>query len=162
MNATRAEETAPRSAPVPKQQDPIDERPFAVIVTDLWEKTEALVRQEMRLGITEAEEKVELLKVELKDEVAKLKVELVTKAIGGAVAAVGGLALVAALIMLLAEVMPPWLAALLVGVVAAGAGVLMLKKPMRVTPELQPRQLVPQRTVDSLRTDARTVKEAMK
>lgn len=139
-----------------------DERPFAVIVTDLWEKTEALVRQEMRLGITEAEEKVDVLKAELKEEVAELKVELSAKAIGGGVALAGVFALVAALILLLAHAMPDWIAALLVALVMGGAGAFLLKKPVRVSNAVKPRQLVPERTITSLRTDARTIKEATK
>jgi len=151
-----------RSAPVPRQTRNVDERPFTEIVTDLWEKTEALVRQEMRLGLTEAEEKVDLLKTELRHEVAQLKIELIGKAVGLGVALLGGLAFVAALILLLAEVMPPWLAALIVAVVLGGAGALLLKKTVHVETSVKPRDLVPERTVESLRTDARTIKEAMK
>jgi len=149
-------------SPQPNMPAAPDERPFAVIVTDLWEKTEALVRQEMRLGITEAEEKVDVLKAEVKQEVAELKVELVAKGLGASVALAGTLALVAALILLLAEVMPAWSAALLVALVAGGGGALLLRKPVQVSSSVEPRQLVPERTVESLRTDARTIKEATK
>ena len=120
------------------------------------------MRQEMRLGITEAEEKVDVLKAEVKQEVAQLKVELAAKAVGAGVSVAGALALVASLILLLAQVMPPWIAALLVALAALGGGALLLRKPVHVTNGVQPRELVPERTVESLRTDARTIKEATK
>jgi len=138
-----------------------DPRPLTAIINDLWEKLEYLVRQEMRLGITEAEEKADVLKQELEERAGQLKMDLGAMAVGGTVAFAGLLALVSALILLLARVMPAWSAALIVGVVLSGAGVLLLKRKPR-TKGVNARELVPQRTLDSLKQDAQRITEAMK
>jgi hypothetical protein len=106
-----------------------DQRSLAEIVADLWQKTETLLRQEMRLGIAEADEKVRTLKQEAEGQLAELKIELTAKVLAGGVLFAGLLSLCAALILLLAEAMMPWLAALIVGVVlSAGAAVLLRRK----------------------------------
>jgi len=107
----------------------VDQRTLAEIVTDLWEKTETLLRQEMRLGIAEADEKLRVLKSEAEGQLNELKVELIAKALAGGVLFAGVLSLCAALILLLSEAMMPWLAALIVGVVlSAGAFALLQRK----------------------------------
>jgi hypothetical protein len=137
-----------------------DERPVGVVVTDLWEKAETLVRQEMRLGIAEAEEKVDLLKADLDERITKLKLELAAKAVGGAVAVGGALAVVAAVVLLLAQVMPPWLAALLTGIVFGGLGFVLLRRKVDL-PSLPPAaELMPQRTVNTVKTDIKAIEEA--
>ena len=139
-----------------------DPRPLTAIINDLWEKLEYLVRQEMRLGITEAEEKADLLKRELAERASDLKVELTAMAVGGTVAFAGLLTLVSALVLLLARVLPAWSAALIVGVVLSGAGVLLLKRTNLKPKGMDARELVPQRTLDSLKQDGQRITEAMK
>jgi membrane protein len=77
----------------------------------------------------------------------------------GVLAFYGGAALVAALILGLATVVPPWLAALIVAVVVLGvAGVLALvgkKQAQRAGP------LVPEEAAASVKTDIQTVKKGM-
>ena len=105
----------------------------------------------------------------VRDEVALAKVELAEKArhvgIGaglfsgaGLVALYGVGALVATLILALAEVLPAWLAALVVTVVLfAVAGVVALLGKRQVdagTP------LAPEQTIDNVKQDLDTVKEA--
>jgi hypothetical protein len=137
-----------------------NERSVGALVTDLWEKTETLVRQEMRLGITEAEEKVDHLKYELDDRVKTLKLEVAAKAVGGAIAAGGALALVATLVLLLAYVMPPWLAALITGCVLSGVGFALLKRDVKLPATPPARELVPQRTIKNVKTDIQAIEEA--
>jgi hypothetical protein len=137
-----------------------DERGIGEVVTDLWEKAESLLRQEMRLGIAEAEEKVDLLKADLDDRLAKLKLELAAKAIGGAVAIGGALALVACVVLLLSEAMPPWIAALLTGVVFAGVGVALLRRKVELPPPPSAADLAPQRTVANIKADTQAIEEA--
>lgn len=141
---------------------PESERPISTIVTDLWEKAEMLLRQEMRLGLTEAEEKVNDLKVELAAKASQLKVELAAKALGGVVLFMGLLSIVAAVILLLSRVMAPWVAALIVGVGISVAGFVLLKRAMRLPEPPKPGQLVPHRTIESLKQDAQTITEATK
>jgi hypothetical protein len=143
-----------------KSQATEDGRPIGQVVTDLWEKAEVLVRQEMRLGLAEAEEKVELLKADLDARLAKLKLELAAKAIGGAVAIGGALALVACIVLLLSEVMMPWLAALLTGAVFVGVGVALLRRNVELPPPPPASVLVPQRTVASIKADTQAIEEA--
>jgi hypothetical protein len=87
------------------------EREVGAIVADVWENAEKLVRQELELGLAELDRRVD-----------KLKIGLTSAAIGGATLYAGVLVLLAAAVLGLANVMAPWLAALIVGVLATGAG----------------------------------------
>jgi hypothetical protein len=141
---------------------PSDERPIGEIVRDLWLNTETLIRQEMQLGLADAEQRVQTFKSQIDEEVDALKRELILKAIGGAVALIGLSVLVASLVLVLAEVMPAWLSALIVGLVIVGGSTALLlrSKPPSNLPEV--RELVPQRAVQSVKEDVRTVQEAIK
>jgi len=139
-----------------------DERPIAEIVRDLWLNTETLIRQEMQLGLADAEQRAQKFKGELSKDVDQLKRELILKAAGGAIAFAGLLSLTAALIMGLAEAIPAWLSALIVGVVIAGVGVALLLRSVRA-PELPDvRELMPNRAARSVKEDVRTIQEATK
>ena len=137
-----------------------DQRPIGVIVNDIWEKAETLVRQEMRLGLTEAQEKVDVLKVELDDRLRTLKLEAAAKAVAGALTAGGSLALVAAIVLLLAQVMWPWLAALITGAVLCIAGAVMLKRPVKLPPAPNAGELIPGRTIKNIKADIHAIEEA--
>lgn len=135
-----------RSAPTAPAAPSSEERPIGVILTDLWEKAETLLRQEKTLALTEAEEKVR-----------QLKGELAAYALAGAVLFAAGLVLASALVLLLSKAMDPWLAALLVGVVLGGGGYALLQRKSSRGPS--PRQLVPQQTIESLKNDVQTMTE---
>lgn len=122
------------------------ERPIGEIVVELWENTEKLVRQEITLASTELEGKMN-----------RAKREVGAVAIGGAVLYAGVLALMAALVLLLAQAMPHWLSALLVGVLCAGGGYFMVRKN-----QPNPAELTPRRTIESIKQDVRTFTEATK
>jgi hypothetical protein len=124
------------------------ERPLRELLSELWENSEKLVRQEFELALTE-----------LDDRIDKAKSSLASAAIGGAVAFAGVLALVAAIILLLAEAMAPWLAALIVGVVMAGTGALLLQKAKK---DVKPENMKLDRTAQSIRRDVQTFQEAVK
>jgi hypothetical protein len=137
------------------------ERTIGAIVTDLWEKTEVLVRQEMKLGIAEAEEKVDALKFELDGKVEQLKSELAAKAIGGVVAFAGLLTIVAAIVLLLATAMQPWLAASLVGAAFAVGGGVLLKRDLKLPAAASPAAFIPERTLESTtKRDLHAIQEA--
>jgi hypothetical protein len=141
---------------------PKDERPIAEIVSDLWLNTETLIRQELQLGLADAEQRAKAFKAELDKDVTVLKRELIIKAIGGIVALIGGLTLTAAVVLLLANELPAWLSALIVGLVISGAAAVMLMRTMR-TPELpDARELAPRRAAQSVKEDVNTIQEAMK
>jgi Putative Actinobacterial Holin-X, holin superfamily III len=160
---TQASEVAPmRPATAPHEHSGVDgnERTIGAIVTDLWEKTEVLVRQEMKLGITEAEEKVDALKIDLEGKVEQLKLELIGKAIGGIVAFAGLLTIAAAIVLLLAMVMKPWLAALLVGAAFAAGGGVLLKRELKLPAAPSPSAFIPERTIESTKRDLHAIEEA--
>jgi membrane protein len=130
--------------PVQHPQD----RPVGQLVSDATEQITRLVRNEMRLAAAELQQKGKRLGVG-------------AGLFGGAgvLAFYGGAALVAALILALATVLVPWLAALIVAVVVLGvAGALALvgkKQAQRAGP------LVPEETAASVKTDIQTIKEGM-
>ena len=131
----------------PPAQHPQD-RPVGQLVSDATEQITRLVRDEMRLAAAELQQKGKRLGVG-------------AGLLGGAgvLAFYGGAALVAALILGLATLLVPWLAALIVGVAVLGvAGVLALvgkKEAQRAGP------LVPEETAASVKTDIKSIKEGM-
>jgi hypothetical protein len=157
--------TPASSAERPQRQAgeaPVDERPIGEIVSDLWLNTETLIRQELQLGLADAEERAQAFKAQLKADADVLKRELTLKAIGGAAAFVGVLTLTAAVVLLLANELPAWLSALIVGLVITGGASVLLVRAMR-TPELpNPRELLPKRAAQSVKEDVNTIQEAMK
>jgi Putative Actinobacterial Holin-X, holin superfamily III len=149
-------ESAPRSL----SDAASDERPVGAIVNDILEKAEKLVRQEMRLGLTEAEEKVDLLKHELDERLDILKREAAAKAIGGTIAFAGILAVVAGIVLLLAKVMNPWLAAFLTGAALSVVGVVLLKREVKLPAPPSAAEFIPKRTIENIKADTRAIEEA--
>lgn len=105
-----------------------DTRPLGTIVAELWENTEQLARQEIRYGLAQVDERVELLKTEVDERVDRIKGDLTRVTLGGAVLYAGLLCVVAAIALLLAKVVDPWLAALITGVAVAGTGFALLQR----------------------------------
>jgi putative superfamily III holin-X len=123
------------------------ERSVGELFGQLTQDLSLLVRQETRLAKTEIQEKI-----------SRASRDLVALATGGVVALVGGLALTAAVILLLVHPigLEPWLAALLVGALLAGSGYVMLRGGLRDLKALDP---APRRTVESIKEDIQSVKE---
>lgn len=121
-----------------------DDRSVVTILTGLWEKTEALVRQEMRLASAELDEKM-----------VKAKRELIALGLCGALLFAGFSSIVAALILLLSEAIAPWLAAALVGVVSSVGGFVLAQREKHAAADL-----VPDRTIESIKKDVNTIREA--
>jgi cation transport ATPase len=124
-----------------------EERSIGVLFGALSQDMALLVRQEAQLAKTEMQQKV-----------SKVTTDLVSLATGGVVALVGGLALTAALILLLIDPVgiEPWLAALLVGAVLAIAGWVMLRRGVKDLKRTDP---TPRRTVESIKEDIQWAKE---
>ncbi|HET6779042.1 MAG TPA: phage holin family protein [Gemmatimonadales bacterium] len=106
-----------------------------------------LVRQEIQLARTEMSEKL-----------SRFTTNLVSVLSGGFVAYLGGLALVAALILAIRDLANISLAlsALIVGAVLAIVGYVMLQKGVK---ELKRVDLAPRRTVETLKDDVQWAKE---
>src|SRR5688572_23469983 len=122
------------------------EPPLKDVLVELWQNTEKLVRQELALASAELDVKAQ-----------KLKTEVAASALGAGLIVAGALALIAAVILLLALVMPAWVAALLTSVVTAGSGYALLKAKR---PSMA--DVTPQRTLQSLKKDVQTFTEPTK
>ena len=123
-----------------------DDRSLGELFTDLVQEMTTLVRQEVILA-----------KTELTQKATRVGRDVGFLALGGAVAYAGFLAIVAALIIGLATLgLPWWLAALLVGVVVAGAGYVLVQRGLTA---LRREDLTPRQTIETLKDDARLVKE---
>ena len=133
----------PQSAPLAPVSN-TDERSVVSILTGLWEKTEVLVRQEMKLASAELDQKMD-----------KAKRELIALGLCGGLLFAGLSSLVAAVILLLAEAVEPWIAAGIVGLAATAGGYLLAQREKHAAAEL-----VPERTIESIKKDVKTIREA--
>jgi Putative Actinobacterial Holin-X, holin superfamily III len=126
-----------------------DERTLGEMFAELSRGTRTLVQQEMQLLKTELAEKASHL--------AKSAAYIV----GGGLIAYGGLlAIIAALILgLIALGLPPWLGALLAGVLIAGGGYLMIHTGLTA---LRPQELTPRQTIETLKEDAQWLRTQAK
>ena len=125
-----------------------NDRSLGTLFADLMRETTTLVQQEVALARTEASEKV-----------SQLGNGLAALVIGGRVLFAGLLKLLDAVTYGLGNLMQDdlalWLPALIVGGIVAIIGAIMLQKGRR---NLQPGNLAPQRTAESLQRDAELVK----
>jgi hypothetical protein len=126
---------------------PVQERPLGELVSQLIRDGSDLVRQEMALG-----------KREIAENLNGFKRQVAAMAVGGVMALLGGMALTAALISLLAQFMPTWIAALIVGaLLSAGAGISIARGKAK----LEQLELMPEKTERSVRRDIDAIKEAV-
>ncbi|HET7599979.1 MAG TPA: phage holin family protein [Gemmatimonadales bacterium] len=123
------------------------ERSLGELFGQLTEDMTLLVRQEVQLARTEIGEKV-----------SRASKDLISVTTGAIVAYIGGLALVAALILFLWQVVgiTPWLSALIVGVVLAVGGYVMLRGALRDLKRVDPK---PERTIRTIKGDIEWAKE---
>ena len=126
----------------------MENRPLGDLFSDLATEMSNLVRQEVALA-----------KVEISGKAKHVGKNVGYLVIGGAVAYAALLAIIAAIIMLLASVLPHWGAALIVGAVVGGIGWLLIGKAMMA---LQQTDLTPRETVETLKEDATWMKEQIK
>jgi putative superfamily III holin-X len=123
------------------------ERSIGELFGQLSQDMTLLVRQEVQLARTE-----------MTDKISRVAANLVSIGAGGFVAYMGGLALMAALILAirdLANISLAW-SALIVGVVMAIIGYVMLQRGLK---ELKSAELAPRRTVENIREDVQSIKD---
>jgi hypothetical protein len=101
-------------------------------------------------------QEVQLAKAEVTRKATRAGKEVAFVAAGSFVAYAGFLALIAALIVGVAEFIPLWLSALIVGVFVAGAGYLLYQKGMNGLKEINP---APRRTIETLKEDKEWLKQ---
>lgn len=131
------------------QQGPSEDQSTAELVRALSEQSSRLARQE-----------VELAKAELAAKGKKIGIGVGAFGAAGAVGFYALGALIATLILLLAEAVTPWLAALIVTVaLAAVAGVLALTGKKSVEAGTPP---LPERAIDTSKEDLQVAKDRAK
>lgn len=102
-------------------------------------------------------QEIALAKSEVSSAVSDAKSGMVSLAVGLGVLFAGFIVLLFAAVYGLALVVEPWLAALIVGGVVAVVGIVLL---MAAKKALNPRAMVPERTIDSLRRDEAMLRRA--
>ena len=126
-----------------------DDRSLSDLFAELARETSTLVRQEVQLAGSEMSQRA-----------SQLGKPIASLAIAGAIAYAGVLALVAGIILLLGEAgLPWWLAALLVGLALVGGGYFLVQ---RASATLKKADLVPHRTIETLREDGAWAKEQIR
>ncbi len=129
-----------------------DERSLGQILKDLTSETSTLLRQE-----------VELAKTEMSEKATKVGTNVGEMAVGGAVAFLGAMALLFAMIYGLTALLDQfmslrvaiWLAPLLVGLALAGLGYSMIKKALET---LRHEGIAPTKTTQSLQENKEWLK----
>lgn len=132
---------------------PKDDRSLGQLLKELTHETSTLLRQE-----------VDLAKTEMSEKASRVGANLGSLAIGGGVALLGALALLAFAIYglqaLLRQLMDPdvavWLAPLIIGVILAAVGYSLIKKALET---LKRESIAPQRTTQSLQENKEWLKE---
>jgi len=122
-----------------------DERSLGELFSTLAQDTSTLVRQEMALAKTEMSQKA-----------SRAGKDVGFLAAGGAVAYAGLLAILAGAIVLLGQVIPMWLSAILVGLVVAGVGYFLVRKGLDA---LKREDLTPRQTIETLKEDQQWAKD---
>jgi uncharacterized membrane protein len=122
-----------------------EERSLGDLFTELAGETGNLVRQEVALAQAEVTHKA-----------TKAGKNIGSLAIGGAVAYAGALAIIAGVILLLAQFVPAWLSAILVGLAIAAAGYFMISSALEKLGKTDP---MPRETIESIKEDAQWLKK---
>jgi Flp pilus assembly protein TadB len=138
-----------RATAVPDRMSAEPERATAELVRTAAEQISRLVRDELRLAQAE---------IARKGRYAGVGAGLFGA--GGLVALYGVAALLTAVVLLLAYVMPAWLAAVIVGVVLLGVAAILALVGKKQVQQATP--VVPEESVHSVKEDIETVAEAVK
>jgi putative Mn2+ efflux pump MntP len=130
-----------------------DDRSLGQLLKELTSETTTLLKQEVNLAKTEMSEKA-----------SRVGTNLGSLAVGGGVAFLGALALLAAAIYGLTSILDQfmslgvavWLAPLIIGLILAAVGYSLVKKALET---LKRESLAPQRTTQSLQENKEWLKE---
>lgn len=123
------------------------ERSLGDLFSELSQDVSNLFQQEVRLA-----------KVEMTEKASEAGKQVGFIAAGGFIAYAGFLALLAALILGLAEFMAGWLAALIVGLIVAAVGYFLLQKGLNDLKNLNP---APEKTIKSVKEDGQWLKQQL-
>lgn len=121
-----------------------EERSLGDLFSELMGETSTLIRQEVALA-----------QVELTNKATKVGKNVGFLVVGGAVGYAALLVLLAAVIAILATVIPLWASALIVGAVVGIVAFILISSAMA---ELKKADLAPRETVESIKEDAKWLK----
>lgn len=121
------------------------ERSIGEVLSDLFSDGSELIRQE-----------VELAKTEMRENISNMTRDSIGIVVGGVMALVGMLALVAAAILALGLVLPYWASALIVGGLLMIIGLIVVMANVQA---IKKNGIAPKRTMETIREDARMVRE---
>ena len=124
-----------------------DDRSLGELFSELSRQTSTLIRQEVALA-----------KAEMKQKGTEVGKDVGMMAAGGALAYAGLLALIATIIIVLAEFMPWWLSALIVSLVVLGIGGLLVQRGMSA---LKQTSMAPEQTIETLKEDKEWAKKQL-
>lgn len=130
----------------PEQGMPRMQRSLGALVADLFRETADLLRGEVRLA-----------KAELTEKVTQVETGAVSFVIAYVLSFLGVLFLLQAAVIALADVVPAWLAAVIVGAVVLAIGLIFLGKARK---NLSMKNMALKATSESLRRDKQVLKEA--
>jgi hypothetical protein len=122
-----------------------DDRSIGELFAELANETSTLVRQE-----------VQLAKTEITQKVTSAGKDAGMIGAGGALAYAGLLAIIAAVIIGLGQLIPMWLSALIVGLVVVGIGYMLIQQGLTALKRIDP---TPRQTIESLKEDKEWAKE---
>lgn len=128
-----------------QQQIVKDDQSIGDLFSQLANETSLLIRQEISLAQTEMTQKA----VTVGKNVGFL-------AVGGAIGYIALMAIVAAMIVGLANFIPLWLSALIVGIVIAVVAAILISSAIK---SLKNADLAPQQTIETLKEDAQWLKK---
>ena len=139
------------------ERDSFSESTNTAYGVDSERSTKSLLRELMHEVPELFTKAVALARAEKRENLEQTRRGATEVSTGGVVLAGGYIVLLLAAVYALSEVMEPWLAALLVGGVAALIGYSMVKAGMR---HFSARDLKPDRTIDSVHKDADAIRGA--
>ncbi len=125
-----------------------DNRSLGELFTSLSKDTTRLVRQE-----------IELAKTEVTAKITTTGKNVASLVVGGVIAYAALIFILAAIAIGLAQVMQPWLAVLLVGIVVAIVGFILVQKGMSALKHLN---FVPEKTIETLKEDKEWAQQQIK
>lgn len=128
-----------------QQQMVKEERSLGDLFAELAGETGTLIRQEVALA-----------QAEITQKATKAGKNVGYLAVGGAVAYMGAMAVTAAVILLLAQFIPPWLSALMVGLGIGGVAYFMISAALA---ELRKTDPLPRETIETIKEDVKWLKK---
>ncbi len=120
-------------------QEERDNRSIGELIAELSRETTTLVRQELQLA-----------KAEMSQKASRAGKNVGFLVVGGVVAYTGLLAIIAAVVIVLGNVIALWLSALVVGAVIAAVGLILVIKGANTLRQEDP---TPQETIETLKED---------